>query len=135
MGTTVSAQTNHTHPYVVAVNEMNSLAFKYQRMPWLWIKPIRQLIGYEADFQRNLDIVTSFTKKVIDRKLREHDETDGMVVVEEESKKKAFLDMLIEVRLVFLRRSRHLPVSEKRGRWPRIRRHSGGSRHLHVRRP
>lgn len=96
MGTTVSAQTNHTHPYVVAVNEMNSLAFKYQRMPWLWIKPIRQLIGYEADFQRNLDIVTSFTKKVIDRKLREHDETDGMVVVEEESKKKAFLDMLIE---------------------------------------
>ena len=95
MGTTVSAQTNHTHPYVVAVNEMNSLAFKYQRMPWLWIKPIRHLTGYEADFQRNLDIVTSFTKKVIEGKMREFEENGGFADIE--SSKKAFLDMLIEV--------------------------------------
>ncbi|PIC47351.1 hypothetical protein B9Z55_006736 [Caenorhabditis nigoni] len=94
MGTTVSAQTNHTHPYVMAVNEMNSLAFKYQRMPWLWIKPIRHLTGYEADFQRNLDIVTSFTKKVIEGKLREHEESGGFS--EDKNKKKAFLDMLID---------------------------------------
>lgn len=94
MGTTVSAQTNHTHPYVIAVNRMNQLAFQYQRMPWLWIKPIRHLFGYEADYQRNLNIVTSFTKKVIEGKLLEHEENGGFT--EEKNKKKAFLDMLIE---------------------------------------
>uniref|UniRef100_A0A8R1HW76 Cytochrome P450 n=1 Tax=Caenorhabditis japonica TaxID=281687 RepID=A0A8R1HW76_CAEJA len=97
MGTTVNAQTNHNHPYVIAVAEMNNLAFKFQRMPWLWLKPIRHLTGFEADHQRNLNIVTSFTKNVIERKTKEFEESGG-VDVDGSNKKKAFLDMLIEMR-------------------------------------
>lgn len=96
MGSTVNAQTNHNHPYVQAVNEMNSLSFKFQRMPWLWIKPIRHLTGFEANHQKNLEIVTAFTKKVIEKKMDEFEEQGP--VQQEEGKKKAFLDMLIEVR-------------------------------------
>ncbi|CAI2329092.1 unnamed protein product [Caenorhabditis sp. 36 PRJEB53466] len=101
MGTTVNAQTNHTHPYVIAVANMNNLAFKFQRMPWLWLKPIRHLTGFERDHRKNLDIVTSFTKNVIEKKTREFEVNGGGGGGEEEEgkkKKKAFLDMLIEMK-------------------------------------
>lgn len=68
MGTKVDAQTDHNHYYVNAVQKMNKLSFTYNIYPWLWIKPIWYAFGYGFDYDKNLEIVTNFTRKVFVKK-------------------------------------------------------------------
>ncbi|CAB3404627.1 unnamed protein product [Caenorhabditis bovis] len=95
MGSTVNAQTYHSHPYVKAVSNMNILSYKYQRMPWLWIKPIKYLSGFAKQYEKNLATVTNFTKEVIESKTKEFEEAGNSWGNKD---KKAFLDMLIELK-------------------------------------
>ncbi|CAD6196589.1 unnamed protein product [Caenorhabditis auriculariae] len=94
MGTTVDAQNNHSHPYVLAVQEMNVLAFQHTRMPWLRIKAVRQLTGYQREYDSTLKILTDFTRKVIDERSREFERLGGWEI----GGKRAFLDLLIEMK-------------------------------------
>ncbi|CAI5441666.1 unnamed protein product [Caenorhabditis angaria] len=94
MGTTVDAQTNHNHPYVLAVAEMNKLAYEYQRKPWLWIPILAKVLGFTSRHKYNLDLVLDFTRKVIDEKQKEFEESGNI----DDGKRKAFLDMLIEMK-------------------------------------
>jgi cytochrome P450 family 4 len=70
---------------------MNKLSFAYGRMPWLWIEPIWRLTGYKAEYEKNLKLVTDFTRQVIETRredfLMESDEN--------RHKKCAFLDLLL----------------------------------------
>ncbi|KAI6196751.1 hypothetical protein M3Y94_01145900 [Aphelenchoides besseyi] len=104
MGVKVNAQSNHNHPYVNSVKKLNKLSFAYGRMPWLWIRPIWIMFGYEAEYVKHLKLVTGFTRKCVkcvqlfsviaDRRVTfELEEID-----EENSRKKAaFLDLLLSV--------------------------------------
>uniref|UniRef100_A0A0N4ZXQ8 Cytochrome P450 4V2 n=1 Tax=Parastrongyloides trichosuri TaxID=131310 RepID=A0A0N4ZXQ8_PARTI len=101
MGRKVNAQTNHNHPYVLAVQKLNILTFKYLRMPWLWIKPIWYLSGFGYTYDNTLNLVTNFTKKIINEKISDNKKKISIKnnIIEEENvigKKKAFLDLLIE---------------------------------------
>ncbi|KAI6194158.1 hypothetical protein M3Y96_01095000 [Aphelenchoides besseyi] len=78
MGVKVNAQSNHDHPYVNSVKKLNKLSFAYGRMPWLWIRPIWVIFGYEAEYVKHLKLVTDFTRK-------------------NSRKKSAFLDLLLSV--------------------------------------
>lgn len=91
MGVKVNAQTNHNHPYVLAVNRLNEACFAYGRMPWLWFKPIWRLSGYEAKYELNLKIVTDFTKNVIANRREEFESG------EYDDEKKNFLDILLKM--------------------------------------
>lgn len=91
MGVKVNAQTNHDNPYVLAVNRLNEVCFAYGRMPWMWLKPIWKLSGYQAKYELNLKIVTDFTKKVIaDRREEFESEEYG-------DQRRNFLDILLKM--------------------------------------
>lgn len=94
MGVKVNAQTNHKHPYVLAVKRLNRLSFTYGRMPWLWIKPIWRFTGYEFKYEFNLKLVTDFTKKVISDRRKEFE--SGMNELAD-GERYAFLDLLLSV--------------------------------------
>jgi hypothetical protein len=79
MGTSINAQQNHQSDYVIAVQDMNNIVFKfefqrkphlfnfisrYNRMPWLWIKPIFYLLGYGYRYDQCLALLTDFTRNV-----------------------------------------------------------------------
>uniref|UniRef100_A0AC35U5Q8 Cytochrome P450 n=1 Tax=Rhabditophanes sp. KR3021 TaxID=114890 RepID=A0AC35U5Q8_9BILA len=102
MGTKVNAQTNKNHPYVVAIQRMNELSFQKIRMPWLWIKPIWYMTGLGQEYDTNLEIVTGFTRQVINERIEAYQQKQKTDIVKEKdedqfiSKKKAFLDLLIE---------------------------------------
>uniref|UniRef100_A0A0K0EVM0 Cytochrome P450 4V2 (inferred by orthology to a human protein) n=1 Tax=Strongyloides venezuelensis TaxID=75913 RepID=A0A0K0EVM0_STRVS len=98
MGRKVCAQTNHNHPYVLAVQKLNMLSFQYLRMPWLWIKPIWYLSGIGHTYDETLKLVKDFTKKIINEKMIKHREKHNIDKITDNDigKKKAFLDLLIE---------------------------------------
>uniref|UniRef100_A0A0K0DZI4 Cytochrome P450 n=1 Tax=Strongyloides stercoralis TaxID=6248 RepID=A0A0K0DZI4_STRER len=101
MGRKVDAQTNHNHPYVLAVQNLNIMSFKYLRMPWLWIKPIWYLSGNGYKYDKSLKLVKDFTKQIINEKLNDLKKINNFknINVNENitnEKKKAFLDLLIE---------------------------------------
>ncbi|CAJ0586773.1 unnamed protein product, partial [Mesorhabditis spiculigera] len=93
MGSSVSAQTNPKHPYVVAVQRMNELIFMQQRMPWFWLKPIWYMSGYGFEADRQLEILLGFTQKVIAE--RRADFEADPAGFERVHKKNAFLDLLL----------------------------------------
>ncbi|CEF71381.1 Cytochrome P450 4V2 [Strongyloides ratti] len=104
MGRKVNAQINHNHPYVLAVQNLNVLSFKYLRMPWLWIKPIWYLSGMGYLYNDSLKLVTDFSKQIINEKINETLEkkdlenniNENLDEFDNDKKKKAFLDLLIE---------------------------------------
>ncbi|CAJ0931761.1 unnamed protein product, partial [Mesorhabditis belari] len=96
MGTCVSAQTNPKHPYVQAVQRMNELIFMQQRMPWFWLKPLWYLSGYGYEADQQLDILLSFTRKVIRDRIQDFEADPG--AFDRPDKKKAFLDLLLSSR-------------------------------------
>ncbi|CAJ0606757.1 unnamed protein product [Cylicocyclus nassatus] len=93
MGCHVSAQENHNHPYVFSVQRMSELAFLHERMPWMWIPAIWYASTYGLEYDRHLNIVTDFTRKVINERLSER---EGKTPVDA-GKRKAFLDLLLDV--------------------------------------
>lgn len=64
MGTPINAQKQLDSEYVRAVKRMSELAFKCERSPWLWPKPIFYLSGYGFEYNRLLKILKDFTSKV-----------------------------------------------------------------------
>ncbi|KHJ92480.1 hypothetical protein OESDEN_07632 [Oesophagostomum dentatum] len=72
---------------------MNELAFLHERMPWMWIPAIWYASTYGMDYDRHLKILTDFTRKVINEKLAEREQVNPL----EPKKKKAFLDLLLDV--------------------------------------
>ncbi|CAB3404897.1 unnamed protein product [Caenorhabditis bovis] len=97
MGTTVDAQHNHDHPYVRYVTRLNEESFDYLRKPWNRITPIWYLFGGGYRYHYHLNVVTEFTKQVINEKWDEflafNDTTD-----DKDKKKMAFLDLLLVLR-------------------------------------
>lgn len=49
--------------YVISYR-ITEIVFKYERMPWLWVKPIFYLLGYARRYYRCLDILQGFTRRV-----------------------------------------------------------------------
>ncbi|KAI6184265.1 hypothetical protein M3Y97_00577600 [Aphelenchoides bicaudatus] len=95
MGVKVDAQLNHNHPYVLAVKKLNKLSFAYGRMPWLWLSPIWALSGFKTEYEKNLKLVTDFTKNVIAD--RRHDFELDVETSEYNHKKSVFLDLLLNM--------------------------------------
>ncbi|KHN86065.1 Cytochrome P450 4V2 [Toxocara canis] len=93
MGVKVNAQTKHDHPYVRSVQRMNELAFTHERMPWLWLKPLWYALGYGTEYDKHLQSLLQFTRKVIEKRAEEFatKANDGA------KKKKAFLDLLLSM--------------------------------------
>ncbi|VDM63306.1 unnamed protein product [Angiostrongylus costaricensis] len=99
MGTAINSQTNGNSEYVLAVQRLTSILWKYQRFPWLWLKPIWYLSGIGFEFNRLVKLTNDFTRKVIaerkrsmkERKLSE--DTEGNL----NKKKLAFLDLLLHM--------------------------------------
>uniref|UniRef100_A0A0K0D0Z2 Cytochrome P450 n=1 Tax=Angiostrongylus cantonensis TaxID=6313 RepID=A0A0K0D0Z2_ANGCA len=99
MGTAINSQTNGNSEYVLAVQRLTSILWKYQRFPWLWLKPIWYLSGIGFEFNRLVKLTNDFTRKVIADRKRSMEEgelnedTDGNL----DKKKRAFLDLLLHM--------------------------------------
>ncbi|KAK0395424.1 hypothetical protein QR680_001275 [Steinernema hermaphroditum] len=98
MGTKIDAQTNHSHPYVHAVQRMNELAFTHERMPWLWLKPIWYMLGYGGEYDHNLQLLTDFTRKVIKERSEQFMGGTEKQEAVEGKQKQALLDLLLAVK-------------------------------------
>ncbi|WKX92995.1 hypothetical protein Q1695_010764 [Nippostrongylus brasiliensis] len=94
MGCHVSSQENHDHPYVLSVHRLIELGFMHERMPWLWIPVIWYASSYGFEYDRHLRVVTDFTRKVI----KERVAARGEGVPAEKEKKRAFLDLLLDLK-------------------------------------
>lgn len=90
MGVKINAQTHHDHSYVLAAHRLTKLSFSYNVMPWLWLKFISKLTGYETQYKLNLKTVTDFTKSIIDSRRKKF-------VLEEANQPYAFLDLLLNM--------------------------------------
>ncbi|PAV73779.1 hypothetical protein WR25_16299 [Diploscapter pachys] len=98
MGATVDAQHNHDHAYVNSVKRLNELIFKFNMYPFLRNKILRKISGFGDEFDYHLNVVTGFTKKVIEDKWQEYNAYEAGTRQEDKSRKKAFLDLLMDVR-------------------------------------
>uniref|UniRef100_A0A1I7ZPR0 Cytochrome P450 n=1 Tax=Steinernema glaseri TaxID=37863 RepID=A0A1I7ZPR0_9BILA len=98
MGRKVDAQMNHNHPYVSAVQRMNELAFCHERMPWLWLKPVWYGLGYGGEYDRNLKLLTDFSRKVIKERSEEYESRKHKDATGEGKQKQALLDLLLGVK-------------------------------------
>ncbi|PAV61873.1 hypothetical protein WR25_22799 [Diploscapter pachys] len=95
MGTSVNAQTNKDHPYVHAVEDINEMAFFYNKNFWWWFTPTWYLSGAAHRYNKNLSILKEFTQKVTNERISEYERLGGW---SEDRKRRPFLDMLIELR-------------------------------------
>jgi hypothetical protein len=64
MGTRIDAQSGENVEYVNAVAKINQLVWLYERLPWMWVKPIWYLTGNGYEFDRLVKLTTDFTRKV-----------------------------------------------------------------------
>ncbi|CAI4221588.1 unnamed protein product [Auanema sp. JU1783] len=94
MGKTYEAQKNVNHPYVLAVTEITTMAMVYVLSPWLWIAPVWHALGYAKKKNDLLHTLKSFTLQVIKERQEEIEEFG----FEHREGKKAFLDMLLEMK-------------------------------------
>ncbi|XP_052268663.1 cytochrome P450 4V2-like [Dreissena polymorpha] len=65
MGRSVNAQLNSDSDYVQAVYRASEYTFIRQRSPWLWPDFLFRLIGPGKKYDESLNILHSFTEKVI----------------------------------------------------------------------
>ncbi|GMR31128.1 hypothetical protein PMAYCL1PPCAC_01323, partial [Pristionchus mayeri] len=96
MGTDLDSQHDPNNPYVLAVGEFNTLSRDYSLTWYYWIKPIWYMTKRALEV-RLLDTLTGFTKKVIADRIAKH-KTGELKFEDKKGKRKAFLDMLIEMR-------------------------------------
>ncbi len=68
MGTEIGAQQMKNVDYVDAVRRICELIWQHERLPWLWLNPIWYGSGAGFEFDRHLQLVTGFTRKVLNRK-------------------------------------------------------------------
>jgi hypothetical protein len=60
----IGAQQNHHLPYVRAVDKLAEIAIKYELTPWMWSKIGFYLSGYAREFNRSLNVLTTFSSQV-----------------------------------------------------------------------
>ncbi|PAV61844.1 hypothetical protein WR25_26365 [Diploscapter pachys] len=77
MGTSVNAQTIKDHPYVHAVEDINEMAFFYNKNFWWWWTPTWYLSGAAHRYKKNLSILRGFTQKVINERISEYERLEG----------------------------------------------------------
>ncbi|GMR45854.1 hypothetical protein PMAYCL1PPCAC_16049, partial [Pristionchus mayeri] len=65
MSTQLNAQTGNNSEYVQAVARLSDMLFKYERSPWLWLKPVWYASGLGFEFDRLVKMTTDFTRRVI----------------------------------------------------------------------
>ncbi|GMS98279.1 hypothetical protein PENTCL1PPCAC_20454 [Pristionchus entomophagus] len=97
MGTELDAQHDPNDPYVLAVGEFNQLAREQSFVWYNWIPGVWRFTK-RSDEVRVLDTMTGFTKKVIADRISQHQSGALNFDGDEKGKRKAFLDMLIEMR-------------------------------------
>jgi len=90
MGISIGAQQEKNSTYVDAVLKLTDIILKRLRMPWLWPKPLFDLLPDGREHSRCLNIVHQFTRKVINDRARafQADEIHG--------KRPVFLDSLLK---------------------------------------
>ncbi|GMS95442.1 hypothetical protein PENTCL1PPCAC_17617, partial [Pristionchus entomophagus] len=92
MGKELDAQRQHNQPYVEAIVNLMSLGTEISMKFYLWPRVMRYLLGVQQKFDSSLAIAHNFTRTVIAER-RERLEKG-----EVESNKRAFLDMLLELK-------------------------------------
>ena len=90
MGRCVDAQLKAESDYVVAVHKINDIIQRRQKMPWFWSDITFNLFGDGKEHKWALNILHSFTRKVIDERRKEF-LRDGIIPGE----RLAFLDQLL----------------------------------------
>uniref|UniRef100_A0AC34FJG5 Cytochrome P450 n=1 Tax=Panagrolaimus sp. ES5 TaxID=591445 RepID=A0AC34FJG5_9BILA len=116
MGINLGAQKGFSQEYCEAVRRMSEMIFMRIRAPWLWPKSLWYLSGYGSEFDENLKIAQSVTKRVIIERKQErerirNDDSSSesskesiKEIWEEENlgikakhKRSAFLDLLLDM--------------------------------------
>ncbi|XP_014394498.1 PREDICTED: cytochrome P450 4V2-like isoform X3 [Myotis brandtii] len=102
MGKSIDAQTNDDSEYVRAVYRMTDLLHRRMKTIWFWHDVLYLLFKEGRDHKRNLKILHNFTTNVINERANEikRDEerkTDDKVMNLSKRKRKAFLDLLLNV--------------------------------------
>jgi cytochrome P450 family 4 subfamily V len=95
MGIEINAQMNHKSDYVQAVVKICEIVFKYERMPWLRIKPIFNMF-YGKEYYPRMKILREFIKKVIYDRINERKGTN-IDSKTERKRRLAFLDLLLDI--------------------------------------
>jgi cytochrome P450 len=90
MGQCVNAQLQSESEYVVAVHRINDIIQRRQKQPWVWNNFLFNLIGDGKEHQWALNVLHSFTRKVIAER-REEFLKDSIT----SSERLAFLDQLL----------------------------------------
>ncbi|CAB3396826.1 unnamed protein product [Caenorhabditis bovis] len=104
MGAVVNSQIGSNNEYVDAVGRISELIWNYERLPWLWLKPIWYGTGLGFEFDRLVKLTNDFTRKVIVRRKADFDEKifDNAYNDDDDqeygrTKKLAFLDFLLKM--------------------------------------
>lgn len=101
MGINMDAQNDYESEYVRAVYRASELIAARQRRPWLWGDLIYYLLPQGRDFKHCLDVLHSFTNKVIHDRQAEFAAAAGENVAHDlpgtgTKKRRAFLDLLLQ---------------------------------------
>ncbi|XP_016064466.1 PREDICTED: cytochrome P450 4V2, partial [Miniopterus natalensis] len=101
MGKSIDAQTNDDSEYVRAVYRMSDVVHKRMKTFWLWPNLLYAMFKEGREHKRTLQILHNFTNKVITERANEmRDEegkSDGRGTTVPNRKRKAFLDLLLNV--------------------------------------
>ncbi|GMR44926.1 hypothetical protein PMAYCL1PPCAC_15121, partial [Pristionchus mayeri] len=92
MGKELDSQRQPHQPYVEAIVNLMSLGTEIGMKFYLWPKFMRYLLGVQQKFDRSLAVAHNFTRTVIAER------TEALERGEVESNKRAFLDMLLELK-------------------------------------
>ncbi|KAF8373240.1 hypothetical protein PRIPAC_79669 [Pristionchus pacificus] len=92
MGKELDSQRHANQPYVEAIVNLMSLGTKIAMSFHLWTPLMRYLLGIQQSYDRSLIIAHKFSKSVIDER------TEALKRGEVESNKRAFLDLLLELK-------------------------------------
>ncbi|KAK1341780.1 hypothetical protein QTO34_016529, partial [Cnephaeus nilssonii] len=101
MGKNIDAQNNDDSEYVRAVYRMSDLIHRRMRTIWFWHDVLYLLFKEGRDHKRNLKILHNFTTNVINERAneikREEHKSDDKGTTPSNRKRKAFLDLLLNV--------------------------------------
>ncbi|TKR87434.1 hypothetical protein L596_011832 [Steinernema carpocapsae] len=100
MGAEIGSQMGKNMDYVDAVTTLSRLIWHYERLPWMWLKPIWYLTGNGYTFDAALEMTTNFTRKIISERQENFVKIDTSKPDAEEftgKRKLAFLDLLLNM--------------------------------------
>ncbi|XP_023225516.1 cytochrome P450 4C1-like isoform X2 [Centruroides sculpturatus] len=103
MGVEINAQQNEESEYVKSIGKIQELIFRRMMYPWLWSDFVFNLTTSGREFNRLVNIVHNFTRKVITEKKKIFQQTAYEVEIQSEKeniyfkskKRMAFLDLLL----------------------------------------